>query len=452
MKNLNKKGFSHVELFIVLIVVFLVGGAGFYVFKRSSMGKISEAESRQEASVNKKVVIEAGALSSGGPSGPDEARSPVEIVACRMSDTPYSGENRVSADRVYVGARPVVTQQTAADLNKFWDKYFPDYHIDSAHGKDVTYAADYTLVTNVGFTANYIVDSEKPTDTKDPYSTLYKPSEAMPGLLSGKYNTDTIKRSVSASQNPQGKQPFRIKRIYDYATIYGRDAQFYEKDYSAVSRTTSPNSGRGGLGTSGPGTNAANDLAISPGKLPGKTTWSYINGPVATIKRGSKSRNISDHNIINNPNPLVQVKVTWASGRTVDGLENDSGGSGYPLTESASNVFRFQSLPKCNNAPGTYTRSIAERRNEAIKFNRIWSEQDAKANAAITAQGIDLTRAQEVSTNTKLRNIRTQHGISPLMDNSTVGNTNSALMQAWWPSTSIKNAMMNKYYWSINPN
>ena len=43
MKKLNTKGFAHIELFIALVVIVIVGGIGFYVFN-SVQNRSSSAE------------------------------------------------------------------------------------------------------------------------------------------------------------------------------------------------------------------------------------------------------------------------------------------------------------------------------------------------------------------------------------------------------------------------
>jgi hypothetical protein len=85
-----------------------------------------------------------------------------------MSDTPGEGE----ANRIYVGAKPVISGFVANKLNAVWDKYYPEYHID---GQNVTYAADYQMPEHVYYDASFIVDRDKPTDTQEQYRDYLLP-------------------------------------------------------------------------------------------------------------------------------------------------------------------------------------------------------------------------------------------------------------------------------------
>lgn len=426
------------------VTVFVVGVAS-YAYVRSNQ-RSSMAES-VESGVRTADVLTGGSVTTAS-SSTALAKSPIKVKACRMSDKPGNGKE----NRVYVGAVPIISVETADKMNAFWNRHFSDYRIK---GEDVATAADYTMPASVYFEASYIVEKDNPTKSTGGYDNLLKPSEAIPQIRSGKYDSNSRYDSGKLSTNPNGTSLPRIKREYIPATIYDYRAYYAEKDYAANSRP-SPFPDGNGRGGSGGNSGSTNDLAILPGKLPGKTTWSYIQGPVALYNdaRCKASQNSRDpygcqnnptmYDTINNPNPFIKIDVSWANGRLISGLDDAQGGTGKPFVEKIQKVVRFSELPRCGSVPGTYKKTLSERQAEAAKFNRIIAEQEVKAAQEIQANGIDITKAQERSTNVKIRDIQLKHGISPIANRQ---------VSIWTGlpagAGNRKNPVYNQYYWEL---
>jgi len=382
-------------IFVVIGVVFALGV--FWLFTTFAAGLLDPNTVRL--------------VSSGGrgkdASQPASERSPITIEACRMSDTPGDGP----ANRVYFGAKPVYSKEAADKLNSVWDRHFPEYHID---GQDVPWAVDHYRPGGIYYNARYVVDAEKPTDTRDAYNPYYKPSESRAAVASGKYNSMGNYNSRQRSFGVDGNGPPVIKRDYVDATIYGRQANLWEKDYSAQGARNGATSPWGIIDKNNP--NQSNDYPIYFGKMPGRTAWSYLSGPVATMNKSKCDAtpagkagygcagNPDAYDVINNPNPFIVVDVAWASSvYTVDNQPKKQ----YDI-ESFSNVVRFKDLPKCGRAPATYTRSLTDRNAEAAKYNRLAEQFKKNAEAAKIAAGV----TQDSDGKLKMEMINFENGIT----------------------------------------
>lgn len=408
-KKLRNSRFPRWTKFVVIGVVAL---AGITVIVRTFAASIFPSTTTK--------VVSGGGIGRIDSRNP-LARSPITLEACRMSDTPGPGKE----NRVYFGAKLVISKNAADKLNAYWDRYFPEYHID---GQDVPWAADYTRPSSIAYTAQYMVDNDKPTDTKDPYNPILKPSEALSVLSSGKFDSmgqyNARNKSYTASLNGYP----RIKRDYVNSTIYGNEAQLWEKDYLARGARSGqaspfPTTQRDGSVITQNPQNPFADYAIYFGKMPGRTQWSYLSGPVGkyndakckAAQPGSKdpygcTNDPTKYETINNPNPFIRIDVDWANGRAGGGF-----GTSQTFIENVTNVFRFKDLPKCGNAPATYTRTLEQRNAEASRVNELIYAGTQKANQAIGAAGIDQGLAQENSTYVKMEQIRFENGVSNLV-------------------------------------
>lgn len=478
-KKLSRSRFPKWTKFAVIGLVALVGiVVVFNTFAASSMP------------VNTTKVINGGSVSDENSSS-SMARSPITLEACRMSDTPGEGE----ANRIYVGAKPVISGFVANKLNAVWDKYYPEYHID---GQNVTYAADYQMPEHVYYDASFIVDRDKPTDTQEQYKDYLLPSEGYPQYFSGKF---WVPFGVPGQPDWFEKENFdypgkAVKKFWDNATIYTRNASYIQRNYNgegtkqnspfpassnisttkesssgssssteksstsstgnisrfkpssttsnsstqstttpsnSTSKTTPPsnNSRQTNTNTStqqsnpddvaklnrilGTVTSTTNpSLGLYPGTLPGRTSWSYLEGPVARYndakcpggKAGGFScgNNPNSYDVVNNPNPFIKFNVSWIGGRNIS-VVNDNG---KRLVEHDLKIVRFKDLPKCGNNPLQAQNQIDSKAN----FSEVIYGNYERAFNQIKAAGIDVGVAGPGQD--KMAEIFLNNGISPL--------------------------------------
>lgn len=477
-KKLNKRRFPRWTKFAVIGLVAVVGIVViFNTFAANSMP------------VNTTKVINGGSLSDENSSS-SMARSPITLEACRMSDTPGEGE----ANRIYVGAKPVISSYVANKLNAVWDKYYPEYHID---GQNVTYAADYQMPEHVYYDASFIVDRDKPTDTQEQYRDFLLPSEGYPQYYSGKFWETFAPGQPPAFASRYFESPGKaVKKFWDNATIYTRNASYIERNSNNdrqkpnspfpassninttnessssssksssqssssstgnVSRFKPSNTSSNGTTQSSSATNnssnksttpsnntrqsntntstqqsSPNDVSklnsilgtvtsitnpqlnLRPGTLPGRTSWSYLEGPVARYndakcpggKEGGFScgNNPSSYDVVNNPNPFIKFNVSWIGGRNTS-VVNDNG---KRLVEHDVKIVRFKDLPKCGNNPLQAQNQI----DSKASFSQVQYQNYEKAFNQIKAAGIDVGVAGPGQD--KMAEIFLNNGISPL--------------------------------------
>lgn len=487
-KKLNKSRFPKWTKFVLIGLVAVVGIA--VIVRTFASG----------GTVNTATIIGGGALSDPN-SATSMVRSPITLEACRMSDTPGEG----AANRVYVGAKPVISAYAADKLNAVWDKYYPEYHIN---GQNVTYAADYQLPQSVYYEANYIYDRDNPTDTSSPYRDFLLPSEGYPKFYSGDlWKTGSLDSSLLAYPGPA------IKKIWDNGTIYGRQAKYVDSPAgginakpnspfpasSNISTTEQSSSGSANSSTESskstssstgnisrfkpssrtnnsgqstttsntntnqsattPGnstnksttpsnsstrqTNTTNNMYQSnpndvsklnmilgtvtnrtnpllnmyPGVLPGRTSWSALEGPLAKYNdarcRESQPGNSdpygcgndpSKYDPINNPNPFIKFVISWFGGRSVGSVGENS----KLLVDSDVKVVRFKDLPKCGADPVQVRSQIDSKAN----FSEVIYANYERAFNQIKAAGIDVGVAGPGQD--KMEEIFLNNGISPI--------------------------------------
>lgn len=481
-KKLNKSRFPKWTKFVVIGLVAVVGIA--VIVRTFASG----------GTVNTATIIGGGALSDPN-SATSMVRSPITLEACRMSDTPGEG----AANRVYVGAKPVISAYAADKLNAVWDKYYPEYHIN---GQNVTYAADYQLPQSVYYEANYIYDRDNPTDTSSPYRDFLLPSEGYPKFYSGELwktfapgQPPALETSLLASPGPA------IKKFWDNGTIYGNAATYIDTPSgnskpvspfpassnistteqsssgsanSSTESSKSTNSSTGNISRFKPSTsnstsnstqststssstnkastpsnnrttqtNTTNNmyqsnpndvsklnsilgtvtsktnpnLGLYPGTLPGRTSWSYLQGPVAKYNdarcRESQPGNSdpygcgndpSKYDPINNPNPFIKFVISWFGGRSVGSVGENS----KLLVDSDVKVVRFKDLPKCGADPIQVRNQIDSKAN----FSEVMYSNYERAFNQIKAAGIDVGVAGPGQD--KMAEIFLKNGISPL--------------------------------------
>lgn len=426
-KKLARRRFPRWAMFVVIGLVAVVGIA--LIITTFAAGVLP---------TNTAKVINGGSVSTDN-SVSSMARSPITLEACRMSDTPGEGE----ANRVYVGAKPVISSYVANKLNSVWDRYYPEYHIN---GQNVTYAADYQMPEQVFYDASYIVDKDKPTDTQEQYKDFILPSEGYPQYFSGKFwvpfgvpgQPDWFESKYFSSP---GKA---VKKFWDNATIYTRNASYFERNYSGEGSKNSPFPGGTGSTSSNKSTNrtvattsATNqsnpsdvsklnailgtvtsttnpNLGLYPGTLPGRTSWNYLEGPVARYndakcpggKAGgfSCANNPNAYDTINNPNPFIKFDVSWMGGRTVGSVNENS----KKLVDHDVKIMRFKDLPKCGNNPLQTQNQI----DSKADFSKVIYGNYERAFNQIKAEGINVGVAGKGQD--RMSEIFLNNGISPL--------------------------------------
>ncbi len=423
----------------IVLVIGLVAAIGIFVIYRSfaATGLVPQ--------VNTKKIIEAGGKQPLDDRGVAH-RSPITLEACRMSDTPGDGPE----NRIYVGAKPIVTKALADKLNKVWDQYYPQYHID---GQDVPWAADYTRPYQVGLTAFYIVDNRNKTETTRKYTSLYKPSEAFSGLTRGGWwaNEQTLNSGFMpyalARQGrlmegglQKGKYPFTMYKessdpnvnmdwnqaIYratpELTTAFYQDKPYNNEDLAKAtgtilrSRFNDPkNTGTASGAADSP--EKINQLT-PPGTLPGRTTWSYLTGKVMTYNDqrcpgGDGIARPECYDIINNPNPMIYFDVRWQSSFGNVGQGIASGGSAGPQDNHYSVGVRFKDLPKCGQTPiPTNTQAQVD---EYFKISQISKQLRDKAEAEMASKGLVRTASGiPIEKQWQMSDIEVNNGISPL--------------------------------------
>ena len=445
------------------------------------------------STVNTATIVQGGSV-GGGNSASSMLRSPITLEACRMSDTPGEGPQ----NRVYVGAKPVISSYAADKLNAVWDKYYPEYHID---GQNVTYAADYQMPQQVYYTAKYIYERDKPTDTSSQYSDFLLPSEGYPKFYSGDlWETFAPGQPAALNTSLTSYPGPAIKRIWDEGTIYGNEAKYIDTPAGGSNKATSPfpasssissteksssassngasttnqssstsNTSNNSSGTrfkpsgtqssstssTNKSTNTPNtsnrntsqtnttstnrntpsdvsklnmilgtvtsktnpNLGLYPGALPGRTSWSSLEGPVAKYNdarcRASQPGNSdpygcgndpSKYDPINNPNPFIKFTTSWMGGRMVGAV----GINGMNLVDSQVKVVRFKDLPKCGADPLQVRNEIDAKAN----FSQVMYDNYERAFNQIKAAGIDVGVAGPGQD--KMAEIFLNNGISPL--------------------------------------
>lgn len=414
---INKPKFSRRTFIAVTVLVAAVGA--YHVFRTYAADPLS---------FDTKKIVGAGSVSTNN-SVSSMARSPISLDACRMSDTPGEG----AANRVYVGAKPVISKFVADKLNAVWDKYYPEYHID---GQDVTYAADYQMPEQVFYDAYYIIDRDKPTDTKEQYKDFLLPSEGYPQYFSGKF---WVPFGVAGQPDWFESKYFNypgkaVKKFWDNATLNKREAKYVETGYngegikgvksvpsaggsssSANNKSknqSAPNNNNSRqsnpsdvsklnmiLGTVTSTTNP--NLGLYPGTLPGRTSWSYLEGPVVRYRNPN---NPNSYSVVNNPNPFIKFHVRWLGGRTVGSVGENS----KKIVDHNVKVIRFKDLPKCGNTPLQSQNQI----DSKADFSKVIYGNYERAFNQIKAEGINVGVAGKGQD--RIAEIFINNGISPL--------------------------------------
>lgn len=427
----------------ILVVIGLVAAVGVFAIWRSL------AATGVLPKVNTKTIIEGG---YGGEDNVDNMnvnkKSPVEIVACRMSDILGDGPQ----NRIYVGAKPIITKELATKLNSVWDKDFPQYHIE---GQDVPWAADYSMPRNVSFNASYVVDNKNRTETTQAYGQVNNPSEVYKKLPKGgwwsgesyftpydqsKFPPALQRMGRGVDKGPLNNQyPYNQYKVDPNPNISGgwvsamfrgsslqTEAIYTDKanninELLSYNKSVTQNVGR---------QNQAQDnidqakkvpiYFLRPGTLPGRSTWTYMGGKVMIYNQdkcprrdGSCIEDPNSYDIINNPNPLILVSARWNTNQIAQQTPNGNA----PRVESVEKAVRFKDLPKCGQAPITSTQAQID------EFNKIKakvSQQMNKATNERLAAGINAT-AWTIPTKGpetwKASDIDVQNGLSPLVFN-----------------------------------
>lgn len=351
-KKLARRRFPRWAMFVVIGLVAVVGIA--LIVTTFAAGVLPTSV---------KKVIPGGAVSQVD-STTALARSPITVDACRMSDNPGEGPG----NRVYVGAKPVISVELANKMNAVWNQYYPQYKVT---GQNVPYALDYSGANNVNYSANYIVDRRDPTNTTKQYSDYYNPTEA---------------KSLPDKNRFFAREPIDWK----YANFMDSAiSSIHEKPYDIAAQSNYINSK---LDANTRGLTAANSTRqpdinyIAPFKLPGKTYWSYIDGPVMVYNDGKCPKagfgcqnDRSKYDVVNNPNPFIKFDVSWLSARLAGVVNKESS----PVKEHVVKVVRFKDLPRCGVAP---VKQNAEWYAEADRFDKLFKEQNAKFQAAYNAR------------------------------------------------------------------
>ncbi|HMS92671.1 MAG TPA: hypothetical protein PKC05_04235 [Candidatus Saccharibacteria bacterium] len=427
----------------IVVVIGLVAAIGIFAIWRSF------AATGLLPNTTTKVVLNGG---YGGEANVDNMnvnkKSPIEVVACRMSDILDDGPQ----NRIYVGAKPIITKELASKLNAVWDKDFPQYHID---GQDVPWAADYSMPKNVSFNASYVVDNNNRTDTTLSYGQVNNPSEIFKKLPKGGWWSG----ESYFTQYDQGKFPPALQRI-GRGVDYGANKNQYPQNQYNVDPNPNISAGwveamfRGSsLLTKAIYTDKANninellsynksvtqnvgrqatyqdniDLAkqvpiyfLRPGTLPGRTTWTYMGGKVMIYNQdkcptrdGACVEDPNSYDIINNPNPLIRVSAQWNTNQ----IPRQTTNGNAPIVESVEKAVRFKDLPKCGQAPITSTKAQID------EFNKIKAkvtQQMSKATNERIAAGVNAT-AWTIPTKGpeawKASDIDVKNGLSPLVFN-----------------------------------
>lgn len=400
-KKLNKSRFPRWTKFVVIGLVAVVGIV--FIVRTFAAGVFP---------ISAKKVIPGGSVGLVS-SASSMARSPLIVEACRMSDTPGAGPE----NRVYVGAKPVVSKVLADRMNKVWDPHFPEYHID---GQDVPWAVDNLNSQQIYYEANYIVDNNDRSDTAKAYTDLLKPSEVDKLIPTGQYNYDIGPKSY-LTKNGFGPW-FNIRKEWLTANYLYNVANYNEKPLSQSEQSEyinnklgSNRNARGGNFSAVPANPGIN--YISANQMPGKTIWSYIEGPVALYNKAKCPADANNgygcqnkpesYDLVNNPNPLIKFDVSWLGGRQT-GVIN---GEGAWLNDHVVNVVRFKDLPKCGRTP---LPTVAEQYAKADKYTKLVKDLglQAKVDAAYRAAGIDPSVAQTTSNNYKMRLINWENGLN----------------------------------------
>lgn len=382
-----------------------------------------------------------------------------------MSDTPGAGPQ----NRVYVGAKPIISNYTADKLNAVWDKYYPEYHID---GQDVTYAADYQNPESVYYEAYYIYDKDNPSDATSQYSDYLLPSQVLPIYYAGGYwnapgGPEGPAYNVSR-KDPPGAAERKVWEQAAYSIAKYRD--WYNKNLpprpnsnSTTETNTSPtsnsanNSNKSSRETStrfkpsstssspnnvstssngnispetlsrdksdlnkilGTVTSLSNpQLAITPASLPGRTSWDFIEGPVGKYNSakceaaqvgGKYPYGCKEYTEFWDSinNPNPFIKFDVSwKAGRYVGSVNDSG---RQLVEHDVKYVRFKDLAKCGADPIQVRDEIDSKAN----FYEINKSNYKKAYEQIKAAGYNLTYGGPQIEKTKA--IYLNNGISPL--------------------------------------
>lgn len=352
----------------IVVVIGLVAAIGIFAIWRSF------AATGLIANVKTKVLTNAGDRRQISNRIIAE-KSPITVEACRMSDTPGDGPE----NRVYFGAKPVVTKELADRLNKVWDNHFPEYHIE---GQDVPWAADYAKPYGVGLFASYLVNDKDRTNTTEEYGSLIKPSEAFKKVPQGgwwdykempqpNYLPQILQRlAIVSNFAPNAPKPYPYN-IYPTTTdpnITGRwtwaqflaapivsyqDMPYDGANLAAYNNNLTKNVGRQNQTQDNIDKSKVVPFEfIKPGELPGRPTWSYLQSRVMKFNK-DKCDNVGDPNcydIINNPNPLVYLEVSW--------------NKGMPNEEHIRKAVRFKELPKCGQSPIRNTQAQIDEYNK----------------------------------------------------------------------------------------